>query len=399
MEPSGKTLAGHRFRANRRYALVLFDRLSSGDRQRFAVLRSDPDFYGVLCPRNGRGPAKAISRETALLYFTLREPGLLPEYFLQALDTECEPTIAQLVLDGVLEMEISPGALVTGPAARAHLVASTGMRFGDHEPDARAHPLALLSRAAVRYGGSLSLTDPIELSLRLYQFNRIPLSPEWRSRFPTRKSVVQWLGLAPEGAIARRLERDYAAVVPDKSNLRWQMWRRRTARLRAVGTHKLYVSPVPGELPATLEAVAGMLGQHAVPAFKVGNDLGGTLRPDKLVIYLSDEDQLGALGDGLRRQLAGIAAHGVPFTAPLGDDGLLSWGTDPPPRAHVSPWRRLSWRLFLTDRLGSALASALAAPSDVPAWRFALERLTLDGVDTQRWLATPALWRAPATTQ
>ena len=80
MDRSGAPL--HRvFRAGARYRLALFDRLPAEHRELLEDLRADPGFYGVLLPRDGTsGTAKAVDRETALLWYTLRDAGPLPEY-------------------------------------------------------------------------------------------------------------------------------------------------------------------------------------------------------------------------------------------------------------------------------------------------------------------------------
>jgi hypothetical protein len=93
-------------------------------------------------------------------------------------------------------------------------------------------------------------------------------------------------------------------------------------------------------------------------------------------------------------RLAGVAAQGVPFTSEIGGDGLLSWGMDPPQTAARSWNGRLSWRLWLTHRLARALISACRSPESSTAepWRFALERLRLEGVDTATWTPAASLW-------
>jgi hypothetical protein len=65
------------FRANPAYDLVLFDRLPLEQREALKDLRNDPDFYGVLLPREGSGRAvKSVCRDTALLYLTLSRPSI-----------------------------------------------------------------------------------------------------------------------------------------------------------------------------------------------------------------------------------------------------------------------------------------------------------------------------------
>ena len=104
-------------RANPAYELVLYDRLEPGVREALADLRKDPDFYGVLRPREGAGlGVKSVDRETALLFFTLREPGPLPGYFERVAGVEAGRVMARLVADSILEVERG-GAFVSGPAA------------------------------------------------------------------------------------------------------------------------------------------------------------------------------------------------------------------------------------------------------------------------------------------
>ena len=58
--------------ANPAYELVLFDRLSTPERLALEALGRDPDGYGILRPReDARLSIKSVSRETALLWFTL----------------------------------------------------------------------------------------------------------------------------------------------------------------------------------------------------------------------------------------------------------------------------------------------------------------------------------------
>jgi hypothetical protein len=87
------------------------------------------------------------------------------------------------------------------------------------------------------------------------------------------------------------------------------------------------------------------------------------------------------------QKLSGCPLHGVPFTAELAGGGLLSWGIDPPAEKQTVPWlERESWRLWVANRLASALLLAkTSTKADIQPWRFALERLRLEGVDTQTW--------------
>ena len=129
--------------------------------------------------------------------------------------------------------------------------------------------------------------------------------------------------------------------------------------------------------------------------FKIGPDAAGLLRPDKMVAYFGRREELEEIADSLRARLAGCAAHGVPFTAALDGEGLLSWGVDPPDSARALSWLgRESWRLWLATKLGAALAFAKSESSrgTTEPWRFAVERVRRLGVDVERWTPTDALW-------
>jgi hypothetical protein len=125
-------------------------------------------------------------------------------------------------------------------------------------------------------------------------------------------------------------------------------------------------------------------------AFKIGKDLMGVLRSDKMIAYFSHREQAHEAADRILAQLKGCPSHGVPFTAQLGSP-LLSCGEDPPADRDVPPWlARQSWRLWVTNRLAVALAQALQQADDDPAaspepWKFAVDRLSLEGVDTNTW--------------
>jgi hypothetical protein len=59
----------------------------------------------------------------------------------------------------------------------------------------------------------------------------------------------------------------------------------------------------------------------------------------------------------------------------MGEDAEAPWSGD------------RSWRAWLTHRLASALAQAAREQAaDVPAWQFAMDRVSLDGVNVAEWI-------------
>lgn len=399
-------LLDRRFRANPRYELVLFDRLAPAERRALARLREQPGFYGVLRAAGGGTDgtalsAKSVDRDTALLLLTLRDPGPLPSYLAEVLGPARHRTMARLVADGVLEVE-SGGGFHSGPAALALLPGGLGEEAGEGAAGAgdradsglqggerpQAGPLAELSLAALRWAARLPFADPMVLAARLYAYNRRPLTPAWARRLAGPEAVRKFLGLAPGSPAAAAL----GAWFPVPARGTWLLWGVRDAPPRADAgpTFKLYLSPQPEALPAVLAAALAVLPGAGAGRLKVGGDAAGLLRPDKLVAYFGDLDRLAAAAEGLAERLAGAPAQGVPFTAEVAGGGLLSWGAEPP-RSRLLPGGRESWRLYLANRLGAALAEARAAEEKEP-WRFALERLRLDGIDTETWAPRALFW-------
>jgi hypothetical protein len=109
---------------------------------------------------------------------------------------------------------------------------------------------------------------------------------------------------------------------------------------------------------------------------------------------LAPSQQLAELAAAAAPALSGCPPHGVPFTAALTPDGLLSWGVDPPRSSCLPGWRGVeSWRLWVTDRLARALLRARSLGcADLPPWRYARLRLALEGVDTAEWLPADVDW-------
>jgi hypothetical protein len=373
---------GRELRANPAYELALWDRLAPEERFALEGLHGDPDFYGVLRPRDSSAglSVKAVDRETALLFLTLREAGPLPAYVRSVLGVETDRTLGRLVADGVLEVE-SGSSFVSGPAAFTG--AAGGRQAGGR--------LARLSVAALRYGQALAIDDPLRLSLRLYGYNRRALSPRWQRRLPSAAAVQEHLGIGPKGPNRRLLGRIWSASPHSETWLSWQS-RSPEPPVSQGATYKLYVSPAPEALASGFGAILEAFAAVRAPQFKIGAGAAGLLRADKIVAYFPSFDRLAGAADAIAGRLAGIPAQGVPFTSEIASDGLLSWGMDPPARGSWSG--RESWRLWLTHRLARALLAARSSAGEgYEPWRFALERLSLEGIDTETWTPGARLWK------
>jgi hypothetical protein len=384
-----KNIVEATFRGNSRYTLVVFDRLSSEQRKALHDLQSDPDFYGILYSPTQPGLGiKSVCRETALLYLTLQEPGRLPSYVKMLFKEKCNQAIAELVLDGILEIERN-GVFVSGSDAHEFIYTE--------EPSLTTHgTLARLSVEALQYGQALEIHDSSKLSARLYFYNRLPLSLFWRRAFPTSDAVAKYLGIQTSGATKVLLDRHWRKVSPLPSN-GWRIWESCHARAafeEPTAIYKLYVSPACSHMREAFQTTVAVLSKLQAPNFKIGIDVYGLLRPDKIIAYFRSFDELGEAAEHMGHELEGMPAHGVPFTAEIAGHGLLSWGIDPPAEQQVLSWQgRESWRLWVTNRLAIALLAAREAPSSkLEPWQFAMERLRLEGIDTTTWTPAINMW-------
>jgi len=375
------------FRANPAFELLLFDRLPVEQQQLLNALQKDADFYGVLRPLlQPTLGIRSIDQDTALLFFTLQVPGRIPAYVRSQLGDQCHKTILKLVLDNVLEMEWQ-GTWIAGIEFYA--------LFFTHSPQTTTQgTIALLSLSAIQYAQALASKEGAQLSTRLYCYNRVPLSSYWWHKFPTTASVAAYLDL-PRYTTARQW-----MEVPSETSARgWFAWSARHTELHASHViYKLYISPACSHIQDAFHTTMRALSDSEAVHCKMGNDVYGLLRPDKFVVYFTTLQACQEMASLLMQKLAGLPAHGVPFSSEIGGDGLLSWGIDPPTRERTfGEQYGESWRLWVTNRLAAALLNAKSAqfPSVEP-WQFALGRLQLDDVNTETWTPPQLSWQSAA---
>jgi hypothetical protein len=361
-----------RLRANPAYRAVPWNRAAPEAR---GALAMDANGYGVLAPQEGTDlPLVAIDRDTALLFLTLQEPGPAPDFVFAANAGEGERALRRLLLDRVLEVE-EMGNYVSGPEACALI----GV-----DPAGRRGRLAQLSVEAVCYAAALADADAMTLARKLYRYNTRPVTPMLRRRLPDRAAFVDFLGLGPDGTARRAIDRFCSSSDDDSA---WAVFMSRHARgRRPAQPCKLYLGLALEELPDCLSPLVGALECSEATQFKIGVELAGLLRPDKLVIYFPSKEALLATAQALLPIVAGRTVHAVPFSAEIAAGGALSWGIAP-----ETAWfgERASWRQWVCEKLAAALVTARYSNVDgLEPWQFALERLRLEGVDTETFMPT-----------
>jgi hypothetical protein len=222
------------------------------------------------------------------------------------------------------------------------------------------------------------------LAYKLYNYNRRPATLALRGLFPDAAACLSLLNLRRDQEGRRRLSLLWSC---DDANPAWLAFTRRQSHFGRTGhTYKLYVGVAFEDLAQCLPAVAEAFSYSGATQFKVAMELDGLLRPDKLIAYFPSKDAVLAAACAVAPIVANLRVHAVPFSAATDNAGRLSWGMDP-----ATSWmgEQISWRQWICERLAAALTSVRertlvgATPLD-----FALERLRLEGVDTDNFMPT-----------
>lgn len=373
-----------RLRSNPRFRLMPYDQVDEKERSPLEPMARDSGFYGLLAPpANSVLPVKSVSRDAALLFLTLRKPACVPHLLSSVFGSDVQNRIRELVLDGVFEIE-QGGLFVSGVAAFPEI--------GSADPGEHRSRVAQLSTDAIAYAGALEGLEAVDIAARLYMYNRSPVAPRFLHQFARDENVLDYL--LAGAAIERQLQTHWTQQT---NNDAWLVWHREGTG----GPHpfKLYISPALESLPQTFQMAVDSFVRVKCTHFKVGKSAYGVLRPDKLVAYFSELDQLREAAELIRASAAGIVTQGVPFTAAIDHDGLVSWGMDPPRLEQVlSGQERQSWRQWVAARVAVfTLAAKENGAEDLVS--FVVERVGLDGIDTSTWSPNLAIWRGLAETE
>jgi hypothetical protein len=219
-------------------------------------------------------------------------------------------------------------------------------------------------------------TDPAVLAQWLYHFGTLPRSPAIDRDFGPDDDPIAVFGMTARAATRRLLENWY-----EPSSLPgWYSFARTPVGEQTDALSKLYVSPRPEALSDAFPRIADVFVRLEVRSFKVGRGIHGLLRPDKIVAYSADSAHMEEVAEALCRSLCGCPVQGVPFTAELGGNGLLSSGIDPPRKNGA----QASWRSWVTARLAYSLTTHSVMPRE-EAVAAALAELRLAGVDPDLW--------------
>ena len=221
-----------------------------------------------------------------------------------------------------------------------------------------------LALKALRCASALPPLDPAVFADRLYRYHTLPRSSLGETRADFSRLAVRgdWRLRAPE---------DWPWVHLTRGEERDARW-------------KIYLSPRPTDVYECVRCALPVLTAHGAVSVKVGRDTAAMLRPDRCLAYFDRRESLARASNDLLGALADFQGLGVPFTSPVGDGRLISWGVEPVPTPGQTP---VSWRQWITAELGAALfAHATSAEDSGDPVAFALHRLKDRGVDPVRFM-------------
>lgn len=351
------------------FSFVPFSKLPGLTQDALTELVYEGSLVGLLVPAPKTGlPVKAIEAGVAA---ELASMGSARAYPMK----EISETLLELLATGAVEMLIDSRTWSGGAALRhlGHIRAS--------KPDSNGN-IQKISLAAIEHSAQVPLNDIARLSARLYFYNRSPITGDNRQVSIQRHTF----SILKEWKRAARLEYEQKTQALKEG---WHLFcLRRAPEKSRTNTHfKLYVSPALDHLPEVLSTTLRIVSEMHVQAFKIGANLEGLLRPDKLILYFSTFEELKRIAARLEDEIDGAKEHGVPFSATIDASGILSWGQDPPSNWQPLSWTdKQSWRVWITNRIASSLLlSRATAPTMVSHLSAALDYLWYCGVDPQSW--------------
>jgi len=369
-------------RSNPQYQFRPLESLAPAELNQLGHDPTTTSYNGVMVDIGcGKLSVKAVSSDTDRLFKQVQVPTPVCKVLPELPPQERDRALARLIFEGILQIAFR-NTWVNECAAYGVIVQNDDSLIG-------MGTLPSLAVDALKHGQRLAIEEPEQLAAKLYFYNRIPVTCSWRQLWQNADAVHRYLRVAIAGAPSRDLSScfEMSALCIGAP---WLSWRRRGSHhvhQRKADRYKLYVSPRPDHIREAFAQVTMLLPTSAALSMKIGAHAHGLLRPDKLVVYFDQQHELLAFSEMLRQRLSGLSPHGVPFSAPIDDAGILSWGIDPSrATATIGRYADDSWRIWICNRLAVALIASMhsSEPEAIP-WRYALTTISLAGVDTRTW--------------
>lgn len=167
----------------------------------------------------------------------------------------------------------------------------------------------------------------------------------------------------------------------------WLSWSKKTSTsLDTNPKYKIYLGITFEDLLEHLKTLSALLSKSPCHSFKIGRDLPNLLRPDHFVCYFTtQEEALATCEKLLPLTNKKVATHYVPFTSPLPNQHIISWGIDHPIEDNQN-----SWRQWVCNMLANLLTALHDEQKELFKDPLALSeclsaKLLSSGIDSTRW--------------
>lgn len=375
------SLLHRRFRPTLHYQLVEWHQLSASDRGMLATLAATGDIYGLFLPvvTAPHLTVKVAYADTAFLYLHLQKTSLLPQLFLHRYNESLSTTLARLVLDEVLEIEYDTSFVSGSLAVEALYGAMASLQA------AAPSFLSQISMQLIANAFLLRRQQVSPLAQWLYTGNTMPWPAAAKALLATTQQVSDFL-FSEAGETKRSLE-ELWHFRPPHHRFSWFSWiNPNGAYPDEQPVYKLFISPVPEQMPAVLRILFPVLANSEAFSCKAGATVQNLLRPDKLIVYFRHYNDLCCTASALQQKLADCGVQGTPFTCQLDNRGLLSWGLDPASPTEADGEETGSWRTEVTEQLALAILQAKEGNTSVEqSLPFLKAKLQTAGVNMADW--------------
>ncbi|MEQ6122817.1 hypothetical protein AAON49_01285 [Pseudotenacibaculum sp. MALMAid0570] len=213
-----------------------------------------------------------------------------------------------------------------------------------------------------------------EIVEKLYSYGMMPMHYSLQEKLEHPTNVIEWVDSKKIDSFLQNY--DFTPISDE--NKYWFYWQRKNIDRKEDLPFKLYVSPEPKDLPFVFRKVAETSIKLSAPIFKLGSTSSGIHRPDKMVMYFKNWEELNSFAQSLLPSIENCKSQRVPFTYSLSPNGLLSYGIEPEDDDSVSFRIYISKLIAKTLKLYSFENSTLNI-NDI------LLKLNLNGIQTKKW--------------
>lgn len=382
-----RRILNEQFRTSPLYTLREWNVLSHREKELISGLHDEENVYGVFSPTAAESQlsTKVAYHELALVYLHLSHSSLLPRYLTALHEDSLNKAIVQLVLDQVLEISWQQ-KFVSGVHATEALFGKS-LYTGHHAPDF----ISILSKQGIEYVLRLDTIEMRVIANRLYTYNTMSWDSSLKRDFSENTDIRDFVFSNSPGSLNSILNKEWH-LINDPAKDYWLGWNHRHFADASYAQadrsiYKLYISPVIHDLPKVMNIALPLLTSSEAFSFKIGNSIQGLLRPDKMVAYFDNKSLLMQAATELKNKLRGCKVQGVPFTAQIDDEGILSWGVDPPGSEVLEAIEGGSWRCKVTDQVALAVIQSKTEKLDHnEAIDFIGSRLFVAGINPNDWM-------------